>query len=99
MTRRRTALLCSLLLALGVAATTIPAASAAPRTERIAGVDRYATAAAVSASAFSPGVAVAYVATGTSFPDALAGGAAAGLRDAPVLLVARDEVPAATPPS
>lgn len=63
---------------------------------RIAGSDRYATAAAVSASEFDPGVPVAYVATGSNFPDALAGGAAAAHAGGPMLLVARDSIPAAT---
>lgn len=40
---------------------------------RIAGADRYATAAAISADAFAPGVASAYVTTGQNWPDALAG--------------------------
>jgi putative cell wall-binding protein len=55
--------------------------------ERLAGPDRYATAAAISAATFSPGVPVAYIATGTNFPDALAGAAAGGHRGGPVLLV------------
>jgi spore germination protein YaaH/putative cell wall-binding protein len=63
---------------------------------RLAGSDRYATAARVSLAAFSPGVPVAYVATGTSFPDALAGGVAAGRQQGPVLLVSRTAVPGAT---
>ena len=63
---------------------------------RIAGADRYATAARVSAATFAPGVAVAYVATGVSFPDALAGGVAAGRQKGPVLLVSANSVPAAT---
>lgn len=63
---------------------------------RIAGSDRYATAARVSAASFVPGVPVAYVATGTSFPDALAGGAAAGRQKGPVLLVTGRSVPSST---
>lgn len=63
---------------------------------RIAGTDRYATAAAISRARFGPGVAVAYIATGTSFPDALAGAAAAAHDAGPVLLTARDTLPAAT---
>jgi spore germination protein YaaH/putative cell wall-binding protein len=63
---------------------------------RLAGTDRYATAARVSLATFSPGVPVAYVATGTSFPDALAGGVAAGRQKGPVLLVSRTSVPGAT---
>ena len=64
--------------------------------QRLSGADRYATAAMVSAATFAPGVPVAYVATGTSFPDALAGGVAAGRQGGPVLLVSPNGVPAAT---
>lgn len=64
--------------------------------ERLAGNDRYATAAAISAASFEAGVDVAYVATGTSFPDALAAGAAAANHAGPVLLVAKTSVPSAT---
>jgi putative cell wall-binding protein len=58
---------------------------------RIAGPDRYATAAAVVAR--FPGGTPAFVASGTTFPDALAGGAAAGAIGAPLLLVPQDAVP------
>ena len=60
---------------------------------RIAGADRYATSAEVSSKTFDPGVPVAYVATGATFPDALAGSAAAAARGGPLLLVAPDGVP------
>ena len=63
---------------------------------RLAGADRYATAARVSRASFAPGVPVAYVATGTSFPDALAGGVAAGRQQGPVLLVSPTGVPGST---
>ncbi len=63
---------------------------------RVAGADRYATAAAISASVFSPGVPVAYVAAGTAFPDALAGGVAAGRQGGPLLLVRGTSIPPAT---
>ena len=63
---------------------------------RFAGSDRYATAAAVSAGSFAPGVPVAYVAIGTNFPDALAGSAAAGFKGGPTLLVSPTGIPAAT---
>ena len=53
---------------------------------RYAGADRFATAAAISANTFSPGVAVAYIANAYAFPDALAGAAAAGTIQGPVLL-------------
>lgn len=95
MLRRRSTpalLLLVLLVAAGLPVLTASAATV----ERLAGSGRYETAAAVSASYFEAGVPVAYVATGLSFPDALAGGAAAAATDGPVLLVDRDAVPDAT---
>jgi putative cell wall-binding protein len=62
--------------------------------ERLSGTDRYATSAAISASAFDPGVPVAYVASGASYPDALSGAPAAATDDAPVLLVPSSGIPA-----
>lgn len=63
---------------------------------RIGGVDRYATAAALSAASFVTGVPIAYVATGRAFPDALGGSNAGGVTGGPVLLVTESGVPAAT---
>jgi hypothetical protein len=63
---------------------------------RLAGADRFATAAVICADAFPAAVPVAYVATGTNFPDALAGGPVAARDGAPILLVAPDTVPPAT---
>jgi len=54
--------------------------------ERVAGDSRYATVARLSARTFPDGAEVAYVATGTDFPDALGAAAAAGATGAPVLL-------------
>src|SRR5690606_12371590 len=62
---------------------TFTTGKAAPR---VAGANRFATASAVSASEFSPGVPVVYVATGSSYPDALAGGPAARIGGGPLLL-------------
>jgi putative cell wall-binding protein len=62
---------------------------------RIAGSDRYATAAEAS-RAFAPGVEVVYVATGREFPDALAGAARAAANGAPLLLTQPTSVPQAT---
>lgn len=62
---------------------------------RVSGADRYATAAAVVKDAF-PTAPVVYVANGESFPDALAGGAAAAARDGAVLLVRAGSIPTAT---
>ena len=60
---------------------------------RLAGADRYATSATISAASFSPGVPVAYVASGAVFPDALSGAPAAGIAGGPVLLTAPTDVP------
>jgi glucose/arabinose dehydrogenase len=64
--------------------------------DRIAGADRYATAAALSQSAYAGGATNVMVATGTNFPDALAGSAAAARHTMPVLLVGPNSIPAAT---
>lgn len=67
--------------------------SATAALSRIGGADRFAVSATVSAREFLPGVPVAYIASGTTFPDALSGSAAAGTRGGPVLLVNRDSIP------
>jgi putative cell wall-binding protein len=64
--------------------------------DRLAGADRYATAAAISAAFFPPAADLALVATGLNFPDALAGAAVAGVRGAPILLVQQSSLPTAT---
>jgi putative cell wall-binding protein len=66
-----------------------------PPAPRLSGPDRYGTAAAIAAK-FGTGVPVAYVASGSSFADALAGAARAGSLGGPVLLTARDSLPSAT---
>lgn len=53
---------------------------------RLGGVDRFATSAIVTASAFDAAPNGAYLASGFSFPDALAGGAVAGAQGAPLLI-------------
>ncbi|NAZ84608.1 cell wall-binding repeat-containing protein [Kineococcus indalonis] len=64
--------------------------------ERVEGLDRYDTAAKLSARFYQPGVERVVVATGEDFPDALAGSAAAAHADSPVLLVRRDALPTET---
>jgi putative cell wall-binding protein len=61
---------------------------------RLAGVDRYATAAAVAA-ALGPATST-YLATGVAFPDALAAGPAAASMGAVVLLTKPTALPAPT---
>jgi putative cell wall-binding protein len=60
---------------------------------RLAGADRYETAAALADDAFDTGVPVAYVVNGESVPDALVAAAAASAEGGPVLLVTRDVIP------
>ncbi len=68
------------------------AASGGAAMDRIAGGDRYATAVAIARERFgTPDV--VYVAVGSNYPDALAGGTAAVREAAPILLVASDRVP------
>lgn len=63
-------------------------------TDRVAGTDRYGTAAAVAARAFPQGSARAYLAVGSMSPDAMVAGT---LSDGPVLLVdPRGTLPGAT---
>jgi putative cell wall-binding protein len=85
------------------AGSTIPAPTPPPPTDtdntsiqRIAGSDRYATAAALSRARFPGGASTVFVATGASFPDALSGSPAAAHFNGPVLLTAQGSLPAAT---
>ena len=64
--------------------------------ERLEGPDRYATAAAVARDGFPDGASTAVLATGADFPDALAGGAWASERGAPMLLTRTGSLPSAT---
>ena len=63
---------------------------------RIAGSDRYATAAAVADRFWESWTPTVFLAVGTEFADALTGGAAAARDGAPVLLTRADTLPAAT---
>ncbi len=65
---------------------------------RVAGTNRYETAAAASRTAFRTPAAVDVVllATGLDFPDALAGGPLAAREHAPLLLTLPDRIPDAT---
>lgn len=75
-------------------ATADASAPATDAMQRFAGADRYATS-AQALTKYDPGVAKLYVATGASFPDALAAGAAAGAEN-PVLLVSPSGLSSAT---
>jgi putative cell wall-binding protein len=61
---------------------------------REAGVNQYHRSALVSKNTFKdPNVPVAYIATGTAFPDGLAGGAAGAANKGPLLLVEPNGIP------
>ena len=62
---------------------------------RIAGPNRYATAAAASRARFDTAE-IAYLVVGTSYPEAVAAGPVAALRRAPILLTQADAVPGET---
>ncbi len=64
--------------------------------DRVWGMDRFLTAAAIARTFFPDGASTVYIATGWNFPDALAGTPAAAKSNAPILLTAGSTVPAAT---
>lgn len=66
--------------------------SYAPVVGRVSGTNRYDVSARVS-SRFDRGVDTAFVATGATFPDALAGGALAADRGGPMLLTGKGSIP------
>jgi putative cell wall-binding protein len=68
------------------------------RVVRLAGGDRFGTANAINADQFKPadGITGAYLATGYSFADALAGSALAGAQGVPLYIAQPNCVPAAT---
>ena len=86
--------------AAAVAATALAAAPAAASHDvapaRVAGPDRYATAAEVARLLYPDGVSEAVLGSGLDFPDALAGAPLAGANNSPVLLTDPDQVPQVT---
>jgi putative cell wall-binding protein/peptidoglycan/xylan/chitin deacetylase (PgdA/CDA1 family) len=68
----------------------------APSVVRAAGLDRYAAAVSISKTAFSRPAAAAFVTTGLTFPDALAGIPAAVRQKGPILLTRPDALPTVT---
>jgi len=61
-------------------------------TTRLAGVDRYRTASAITKSMFPDGVDTVYLATGTTFPDALSVAPLVAHKGAALLLTAKDKL-------
>ncbi len=69
------------------------ASTASPVVDRFAGADRYATAVEISKRSFTAPVSVVYIASGQSFPDALAAAPAAAAQKGPLLLTAPNALP------
>lgn len=92
--RRASVIVASSLIALGLGLNAAPTANAKAdvTSDRVAGNDRFETAADVAAVAFPTGSSKVLIASGRTFPDALSG-AALGL---PILLTERDTLPSAT---
>lgn len=86
------------LVSIGSAAINTPIANAVAdvKTDRVAGADRFDTAAKMATAAYPTGAANVVVASGRSFADALAGAALAGAKAGPLLLTDPNSVPAAT---
>src|SRR5699024_4328594 len=77
------------------ALVTAPSATAGDG-ERLAGTDRFSTAARISATLPVGPAPHVFVANGMDFPDGVSGGAAAARDGSPLLLVRADRVPPAT---
>ncbi|MFN8077513.1 MAG: cell wall-binding repeat-containing protein, partial [Kineosporiaceae bacterium] len=94
--RGRAALVVLALAVAGLSVAPSPSSAAPPPFpgfERLAGPNRYATSAALAAAAFPDGAPAAVVASGVTFPDALAGGYLAGRVGGPLLLTAPTTLP------
>ena len=92
--RRVRSALCATVVLVSIVAVGTGVAGAAElvTTDRIAGSDRHATAAAIAREAFSEGATSAVLARSDQFPDALAGSFLAGSVSGPVLLTAGDRL-------
>src|SRR5690625_1119972 len=94
--RRSLAALVTAAICAGALVATSAPAVAAPTTERIAGSDRYQTAAAIAQRDYRNGSEVVYLTLGSDFPDALAGAPAAVADGAPILLTRSGGLPKST---
>ncbi len=99
MSRRRGAIVAVLATLVALAGLTLAAPAQATEdttVERVAGANRFATAAEAATKAYPGGATTVIIANGRDFPDALAAGGLAGSVDAPILLVEEDSVPQPT---
>ena len=96
MRAERTAqLLAAVLLGVLVAPLGATVVHAAPAVDRLAGETRYGTAVQISKDAYPDGAPIAFLATGASYPDALAAAPAAASHGGPLLLTQSDRLPSA----
>jgi putative cell wall-binding protein len=77
----------------GAVVTSVKAALPSAKVTRVAGADRYATAAAISKATFPSGAPVAYLTTGLGYTDGLPGAVAAARAGGPLLLATTDSLP------
>jgi len=82
----------------GLAISPYASLQAATRVDlpRLAGANRFFTAAEIAFDSYPAGAPTVYIATGWAFPDALAVGAASASKQYPVLLTEPDNLPQAT---
>lgn len=92
MSTMRRALLVVGVGALVYASAALPSA-AEVSTDRVGGLDRYATSVVISQRTFPEGVGTVFLGSGEDYPDALVAGAAGGAYGYPVLLTERDSIP------
>src|SRR5688500_9777541 len=89
-------LLAGALTIFGLALAAPAGAADAVTNDRVAGADRFGTAAAACTEAYEDGTSTVIIATALNFPDALAASGLAGANAACILLTGVDDVPAAT---
>jgi putative cell wall-binding protein len=65
-----------------------------PTISRASGPDRYAAASAISKEAYPDGAPIVFIASGTTFPDALSAAPVAALQGGPLLITLPDRLPA-----
>ncbi|MDP2400399.1 MAG: cell wall-binding repeat-containing protein, partial [Actinomycetota bacterium] len=70
--------------------------STVPRVRELSGVDRAATAVAISRATFPSGADTAIIVTGAGWADGLGAASLAGVMEAPILLTNRDVLPGST---
>ncbi len=92
---RTAGVLAAVLLGALLAPLSATVVHAAPVVDRLAGETRYSTAVQISKQAYPDGAPIVFLATGASYPDALAAAPAAASQGGPLLLTQGSSVPSA----